>query len=112
MSEFRGDQHIVEHRPPVQQDVALKYHAEAIRRPIQGLALDIDLSGRRLLKAGDALEQSRLAAAAGAEDRNEFAPANIKIDSVERMDGGDSRAAVVERTATNSALPNGRITPP
>ena len=71
------------------QRVILKHQADVpLIRRLGGdvLAADLDRSGGRSLEARDDAEQRRLAAAARADERNEFALAHVERDVLERAD--------------------------
>ena len=66
-----------------EQRIALEYDADFAllrRKTGSGAALDADIARVRMEKAGDQLQQGRLAAAARADDRDELAGGDLQVD--------------------------------
>ena len=90
--ERKGD--VLEHRHVRPDRVGLEHHADAAvaRRHMDalvGVAYDLvgddDFSGLRTLKAGEAAQRRGLAAAGGAEQRDQLAGADAERDAVDRV---------------------------
>ena len=84
--EFEREGDIVEHRAPGERGFLLEHHADRLVRAVDGLAGDADHALMMVEQAADHVEQSRFAAARGADDREEFARPDLERDVVDRRD--------------------------
>jgi hypothetical protein len=72
---------VVEHRAPVEQDIALKYHPETFGRTVVGTTANDDFSRTHVFQPGKATHKGAFAATAGAKHADEFTGADTKIDA-------------------------------
>ena len=82
--EREGD--VVDHRAPGKGRFLLEHHADRFVRAGNGLAGDADHALVMAEQPADDVEQSRLAAAGRADDREEFARPDLERDVVDRGD--------------------------
>src|SRR5262249_1493416 len=82
----------------------LKDDAAIGTRRADRLALDEDLAGFRGEKAADEIEQRRLAAAGGSEQRDEFTPAHVERYVLEREHRPPARWAIAMAHACDGDL--------
>ncbi len=80
----RRNQYVVEHGAPRQQRGLLEHDADIAARSGDDLALHLDGAGRRRNEASRNLEQRRLSAARGPEDRDEAATLDGQIERLDR----------------------------
>ncbi len=81
------ERHVGLHRQMREQRIALKHHVDRTpvrRHPREIDAVEQDATGIRPLEPGDQTQQRGLAAARGAEQREEFAVVNVEGELVER----------------------------
>src|SRR6478735_1383499 len=82
--EFDQDQYVVEDGSPIEQNVALKNDRHVVRRGLNLFAPDRDRPGADGLKSCNALEQRAFPAARRADDADEFAGRDVKINALQR----------------------------
>src|SRR5450830_348775 len=87
LAQLRTEHHVFFHRQPRQHVAGLKNHADLRRRPFDRLVVDQHFAFVVRHQTGDDTQQSALAAAAGAEDGDEFPFADRQRDVFERVDG-------------------------
>src|SRR5262245_23926199 len=77
--DFGGQQHVVDHAPPFEQQRRLKHHAD-VARGIERLRrrADLELAGVERVEACEKLEQRGLAAAGGPDQRHELARLHVE----------------------------------
>jgi hypothetical protein len=78
------DEHVPQHRAPIQQQVILEDDADIGIGRQDRLPLDMRLAACRLDEPGNDRKQCTLAATARPEQRDELARANVEIDAVHR----------------------------
>src|SRR5208337_488539 len=83
---FDWQEHVLQHRAPIEQDIALEHYPEIVGRTYNNLRVDRNPARARLVEAGQAAQQRRLAAPARPENANELRRMNRKIDILERND--------------------------
>src|SRR6185295_5381239 len=83
---LRLQQDVGQDRPPRQQHMALEHDADAGRGTVDGRTADLDRAAGRRQQPPDQLEQRALAAAAGTDDRNELAFADLEFERPQRFD--------------------------
>ena len=70
---------VLAHRLPGKQRILLKHHAAVGAGAVHRLAVDGDDARGRLEEAGDRVEQRRLSAAGGTDDRDELAGLDVNL---------------------------------
>src|SRR5919199_3169604 len=76
--DFQPEDDVVEHRPPREQAVLLEDEAAVRSGSVHRVTVDPHLASRRRPQAVDDPQQRRLAAARGADDRDEFARPHLQ----------------------------------
>jgi hypothetical protein len=82
----RAEADVLAHRHPGEQRVVLEHHAAVAAGAADALAVDEDLAAGWLLEAGDDAQHSGLAAAGSADQTDELALRDGRIDAAERFD--------------------------
>ena len=77
---------VLRDREPGKQRIFLEHDAAVRPRRPDRLAVEPQVAARRLLEAGDDVEQGGLSATARAEDGEELVVGDVEIDAVERDD--------------------------
>ncbi len=85
-----GQEDVVEHRPPLEQDVSLEDHSDAVRGTVHLAAVHHDLPGARAVQSRGEHQQRALAAAARPDDAAELRLGDRAADAIE----GEQPAAV------------------
>jgi hypothetical protein len=83
---LRAELDVAPRRQPRKQRMLLEDHAFAAAGTGDQSAIDPHLAGRGLDQTGDDVEERGLAAAAAADERDEFVLANVELDAAQ--DGG------------------------
>jgi hypothetical protein len=86
---LQADDGVVEDRPPGHEQVPLGHVADPAQQPAGPAAGSVQLqrARRRLLQAGQDVEQGRLAAAGGADDAHELALGHLQVQPVQGLHG-------------------------
>src|ERR1700712_4778338 len=79
---FRSEPDVLENRLPGEQRERLEYHTTIRARPLDGNSIQQNLAARIGDKASDHVEDGCLAAAGGADYRNELTLFDVKGDIV------------------------------
>ena len=82
---LRAEHHVLFHREPREQRVALKHHAAILAGAGDGLAVEQHLAAALSVEAGERADQRGFAAAGRADDADELAPMHLKIDIAQRL---------------------------
>src|SRR6266508_3254229 len=101
---FQSVENIAAHRLPRKQREMLEHDAAIWPRRADRLALDQNPAGLRGEKAADEVEQRRLAAAGGAEQRDEFTPTHVERHVLEREHRPPARWTVAMAHACDGDL--------
>ncbi len=79
--------HVVQHREPGEQRVALEHHAAVGARAADALAVEQHLAGGLMVQPRHDAQQRALAAAAGAEDGDEVVLGDVEVGGLQRQRG-------------------------
>ncbi|MNN47884.1 hypothetical protein D3C81_1623260 [compost metagenome] len=71
---------VLQHGAPGEQGIALEHHALVSVDALQRLAIDVDAAAALVGQAGEDAEEGRLAAARGAEHREELALTDFQVE--------------------------------
>ncbi|MNV68839.1 hypothetical protein D3C71_1617120 [compost metagenome] len=85
--ELRCHQHVVKYVAPFEQQIALEHDTHVVRWRVDGAAVQRQSAAGNRLQPGHAAHQCALAAAAGADDADEFTFLNVQINVLQRVDG-------------------------
>ena len=80
----QAEAHVVEHRQPREQRVALEHHAAVGAGRLDAPAVEQHLAGGRPVEAGDDAQQRALAAARRAEDGDEVVLGDLEVGRAQR----------------------------
>src|SRR5271166_4875408 len=82
--DFDRQEHVLQHRAPIEQDIALEHYPEIVGRTFNYLRGDRNPARARLVEARQAAQQGGLSAAARPENADELRRMNREIDIFER----------------------------
>src|SRR6185503_10159407 len=83
--DLAADDRVGEHRAPRQQAVALEHEAAVAARSMHRAPVEQNLARARRFEAGDDAQEGGLAAAGGADHRNELAALDVEVDVLQRV---------------------------
>ncbi len=89
----RAEHHVLLHREPGEERVALEHHAAIGAGTEHRLPVELHLAARRVVEPRQDADQRGLAAPRGADDADELAPMHLEVDAIER---GHARVVFAE----------------